>query len=159
MASIHYLADFPHYLPIIAFWNYREWHVGKQPFDEIIARYGERMQIDKVPSTLIAIEDTMPVGSVTIKLNDLTERPDLNPWLASLYVLGDYRGRDIGRQLLRAGERSAYNAGVGRLYLFTHTAAGLYEKEGWTYMESITRSDGITEAIYYKDLSLETLMK
>ncbi len=153
MAEIHYLKDYPSYMPIVAFWNYREWHLGKQPFDEIIARYQSRLQKDKVPTTLIAIEDTMPVGSVSIKLNDLVERPDLNPWLASLYVLPDYRGRDIGRQLLQAGEASALAAGVGRLYLFTHTAAGLYEKEGWTFMESVKKSDGISEAIYHKDLA------
>jgi GNAT superfamily N-acetyltransferase len=153
MAEIHYLMDYPQYLPIIAFWNYREWHIGKQPFDEIIDRYRQRLQRDKVPTTLIALEDTMPVGSVSIKNDDLTERPDLNPWLASLFVLADYRGHDIGRLLLRAGEQSASAAGVGRLYLFTHTAAGLYEKEGWTFMESVTRADGISEAVYYKDLS------
>jgi GNAT superfamily N-acetyltransferase len=158
MAELHYLMEYPHYLPIIAFWNYREWHIGKQPFDEIIARYQERVGRDKVPTTIIAIEDTIPVGSVSIKMNDLPDRSDLNPWLASLYVLADYRGRDIGRRLLRAGEYSAYNAGVKRLYLFTHTAAGLYEKEGWIFMESLTK-DGISEAIYYKDLSLETLKK
>jgi GNAT superfamily N-acetyltransferase len=153
MAEIHYLADYPQYLPIIAFWNYREWHIGKQAFDEIMDRYRQRLGRDEVPTTLIALEDTMPVGSVSIKENDLLERPDLNPWLASLYVLADYRGRDIGRRLLHAGEKSARAAGIGRLYLFTHTAAGLYEKEGWTFMESVTRADGISEAVYYKDLS------
>ncbi|MBN2224673.1 MAG: GNAT family N-acetyltransferase [Deltaproteobacteria bacterium] len=153
MAEIHYLMDYPRYLPIVAFWNYREWHFGKGPFDEIITRYEQRLNKDKIPTTLIALEDTMPVGSVSIKNNDLIERPDLNPWLASLFVLSDYRGRDIGRRLLRAGEQSARAAGVGRLYLFTHTAAGLYEKEEWTFMESVVRTDGITEAIYYKDVS------
>ena len=152
MAEIHYLMDYPHYVPIIAFWNYREWHIGKESFDEIIARYQRRLKRDAVPTTLIAIEDTMPVGSVSLKENDLPERPDLTPWLASLFVLADYRGRDIGRRLLRAGEASAAAAGVGRLYLFTHTAAGLYEKEGWIFMESITRPGGIVEAIYYKDM-------
>jgi GNAT superfamily N-acetyltransferase len=153
MAEIYYLMDYPLYMPIIAFWNYREWHFGKQPFDEIIARYRQRLQRDSVPTTLIAMEDTIPVGSVSIKLDDLPERPDLNPWLASLYILPDYRGRDIGRRLLRAGEASALAAGVGRLYLFTHTAAGLYEKEGWSFMESVEKPDGISEAIYYKDLA------
>ncbi len=153
MAEIHYLADYPQYLSIIAFWNYREWHIGKQSFDEIIDRYKQRLQKERVPTTLFAMEDTMPVGSVSIKENDLLERPDLNPWLASLYVLGDYRGRDIGRRLLRAGEKSAHDAGISRLYLFTHTAAGLYEKEGWVFMESVTRAGGTLEAVYYKDLS------
>jgi GNAT superfamily N-acetyltransferase len=153
MSEIHYLMEYPQYAPIVAFWNYREWHIGKETLDEIIARYRERLQKDRVPTTLIALEDTMPVGSVSIKYNDLPERTDLNPWLASLFVLADYRGRDIGRGLLAAGEAAALATGVGRLYLFTHTAAGLYEKEGWTFMESVAKADGIAEAIYYKDLS------
>jgi predicted N-acetyltransferase YhbS len=106
LAEIHYLAEFPHYVPIVAFWNFREWHIGKQPFDEIIARYQARLQVNKIPTTLIAVEDTMPVGSVSLKENDLPQRPDLNPWLASLYVLADYRGRDIGRRLRGSARRT-----------------------------------------------------
>ena len=152
MANIVYLEDVPHFLPIVAFFNFREWHVGEISLDEIIMRYQRRMQKDAIPTSLVAIEDTMPVGSVSIKENDLPERPDIGPWLASLYVIPDYRGRNIGRELLRAGEGAARDAGVKRLYLFTHTARGLYQKEGWAHLEDAEWKRGITISIYYKDL-------
>ncbi len=151
MVEIKYLKDYPQYLPIVAYWNYKEWHTGELPFDDIIVRYQGRMNYAAVPTTLIAIEDTMPVGSVSLKLDDLPERPDLNPWLASFIVTPDYRGRGIGRLLIRAAEAAAKEAGVTRLYLFTHTANALYEKEGWTYLDKVKTAEGYVESIYYKD--------
>ena len=112
--------DFPQYLPIVAFWNYREWHEEDTNLDDIIKRYQKRMQRGKIPTTLVAICDGMPTGTVSIKINDLPQRLDLSPWLASLYVLPDYRGRGIGRELVRAGEDAAREAGTKKLYLFTH---------------------------------------
>ena len=151
VAEIKYLKDYPQYLPIVAYWNYREWHVGKQSLDEIIVRYQERMQAAAVPTTLIAIEDTMPVGSVSLKYDDLPVRPGLNPWLASLIVIADYRGRGIGSMLLKAAEATATEAGVKRLYLYTHTANALYEGKGWSFLDEVKRKSSI-ESIYYKDL-------
>ena len=152
MSHILHLADVPQYLPIVAYWNYREWHAGERPFDEIIRRYQERMNYTDIPITLVAVEDTMPVGSVSIKMDDLPDRSDLNPWLASLYVVADYRGRGIGNKLLQAAKHASQTAGVSRLYLFTHTANVLYERDGWSAMDTIEREDGIVETIYYTDL-------
>ncbi len=155
VAEIQYLKDYPQYLPIIAYWNYREWHVGKLPLDEIIVRYQKRMQIAAIPTTLIAIEDTMPVGSVSLKYDDLPARPNLNPWLASLIVSADYRGKGIGGALVKAAETTAVTAGVKRLYLFTHTANALYEGAGWSLLEVVETNAAeisMSESIYYKDL-------
>lgn len=152
MSHIVYLADVPQYLPVVAYWNYREWHAGKRPFDEIIRRYQERLNYTDIPVTLVAVEDTMPVGSVSIKMGDLPERADLDPWLASLYVVADYRGKGIGNELLQAAQNISRAAGVARLYLYTHTANVLYERDGWSAMDTFSREDGIVETIYYKDV-------
>jgi len=152
MSHIIHLADVPQYLPVVAYWNYREWHTGKRPFDEIIRRYQERMNYTDVPLTLVAVEDTMPVGSVSLKMDDLPPRPDLNPWLASLYVIADYRGRGIGNELLQAAQDAARSAGISRLYLYTHTANALYERDGWSKTGTFEQEDGIVETIYHKDM-------
>ena len=152
MAQIVHLADVPQYLPIVAYWNYREWHAGKRPFDEIIHRYQQRLNYTEVPVTLVAVEDTMPVGSVSIKMDDLMERTDLNPWLASLYVVADYRGKGIGYKLLQAVQDTARVVGITRLYLYTHTANALYERDGWSAMDTFEMEKGIVETIYYKDM-------
>jgi GNAT superfamily N-acetyltransferase len=152
MAEILPLADCPQYLPIVAFFNFREWHSTENTLDEIIIRYQKRMQTGAVPLALVAVEDTMPVGTVSIKEDDLPQRPDLTPWLASLYVLPEYRGRGIGRELLRGAEDAARRAGVEKLYLFTHTAHALYEKEGWNFLEESDWKRGIRVSIYYKNL-------
>ena len=152
MSHIVHLVDIPQYLPIVAYWNYREWHAGKRPFDEIIRRYQGRLNYTDIPVTLVAVEDTMPVGSVSLKTGDLQERDDLNPWLASLYVVADYRGRGIGYELLQAAQDAARAAGIGRLYLYTHTANALYEGDGWSGLDTFEQEDGVVETIYYKDM-------
>jgi N-acetylglutamate synthase-like GNAT family acetyltransferase len=152
MPEIRYLMDFPQYLPIVAFWNYREWHEKDTNLDDIIMRYQKRMQRGKIPTALVAICDGMPTGTVSLKMIDLPERPDLTPWLASLYVLPDYRGRGIGRDLVRAAQAAAKEAGIKKLYLFTHTAYELYEKEKWIFLEESSWKGEISVAIYYKDL-------
>jgi len=152
MSHIIHLADVPQYLPVVAYWNYREWHAGKRPFDEIIRRYQERLNYTDIPITLVAVEDTMPVGSVSIKMDDLMERTDINPWLASLYVVADYRGRGIGNELLQAAQNTARTVGIARLYLYTHTANALYERDGWKAMDTIEREDGVVETVYFKDM-------
>ncbi|MBN1883299.1 MAG: GNAT family N-acetyltransferase [Deltaproteobacteria bacterium] len=152
MSHIVYLADVPQYLPIVAYWNYREWHIGKRSFDEIIRRYQARMNYTDIPITLVAVEDTMPVGSVSIKMDDLMDRTDLNPWLASLYVVADYRGRGIGNKLLQAVQDTAGAVGIARLYLYTHTANALYERDGWSNVDTFERESGIIETVYCKDM-------
>lgn len=41
----------------------------------------------------IAVSDNECLGTVSIFENDLQTQKDLTPWLASLYVSLDYRGR------------------------------------------------------------------
>ncbi|WP_370676734.1 hypothetical protein [Pleomorphomonas sp. PLEO] len=48
---------------------------------------------DLMPTVLVMIEDRRPVGMVALCLDDLEGRPELNPWLAGLYVAPGNRGK------------------------------------------------------------------
>ena len=58
---------------------------------------------DHIPTTLVAVKGGEPVGSVSLLEQDLAGWEHLTPWLASLYVRSDHRGRGIGKQLVAQG--------------------------------------------------------
>ncbi len=140
MAEIRPLKEFPDYAPILAFWAFREWYTARSiDFDLIVKSYKDRINNAKLPVAWAAIEDNMPVGMVTLKLNDLWSRKDLNPWLSSLFVLPDYRSRGIGSLLINAATERAKTSGYGTLYLFTDEGktrlGNYYKKRGWKFFE------------------------
>ena len=78
-----------------------------------------------LPATLILREDEQVAGSVSLLYGDCEARPDLDPWLGSLYVFPEFRGRGHAGRLIKAATQFAADAGVGELYVFTESAAGL----------------------------------
>jgi GNAT superfamily N-acetyltransferase len=94
---------------------------------------------DPMPTVLVLLDADVPVGMVALCLNDLDARPQLNPWLAGLYVEPAHRGKGHGLRLIAALEALAWRQGVTRLHLYTATAVGLYEKAGWQPIDSVQK--------------------
>lgn len=93
-----------------------------------------------LPRTFVLLEDGRPLGMVTLAEDDLDIRPDLNPWLADLYVDAPVRGRGHGLRLVRGLEAEARRMGLDQLWLFTSSAAALYAKAGWIAVETVARA-------------------
>jgi len=85
---------------------------------------------------MVACADGEPVGVALLVACDLPERSELTPWLSSLYVLPEWRGKTIGRRLVGAITMLARHHGHARLYLYTSTPR-LYEKLGWRDLETL----------------------
>jgi GNAT superfamily N-acetyltransferase len=158
MAYISHLKKHPEYAPILAFWAYREWYKSRSiPFDLVIKSYKERINSDQIPMTWIAIEDDIPVGMVSIKNNDLWSRKDLNPWLASLFVLPDYRRRGVGFMLIKQVIEKTNLLQYPSLYLFTdydnNQLGKYYTKTGWSFLEKAKGNDENMINIFYYNLS------
>ena len=71
-------------------------------------------------------------------------RPDLYPWLASVFVPAAHRQRGIGSALVRRAMEEAHSIGVPSLYLFTPDRERLYARIGWS----------VIERTVYRDLSV-----
>ena len=100
MALIKPLGECPDYAPVLAYWSYNLWYRSRPiGYDLIIKAYRQRAAGTGVPAAFVAIEEDMPVGMVSLKNDDLWSRKDLNPWLASLYVVPEFRRRGIARVL------------------------------------------------------------
>jgi N-acetylglutamate synthase-like GNAT family acetyltransferase len=62
-------------------------------------------------------------------------RPDLSPWLASVYVPLKFRGRGIGTNLCSRVVSEATLMGYLTVYLFTPNRETFYAYQGWKVLE------------------------
>jgi predicted N-acetyltransferase YhbS len=83
------------------------------------------------PCSLVAECDGEPVGTATLDIDDLPQRQDLTPWLASVLVRPDRRRQGIATALVAEICRRAAAQGHARLWLFTPDQAAFYAARGW----------------------------
>jgi GNAT superfamily N-acetyltransferase len=110
---------------------------GKTSLDDLMAR--ERAGAADpalLPTVFVMLDGAEPVGMVALCDDDLEDRPDLNPWLAGLYVAPKHRGQGHARTLIAKIEAVAADAGIERLSLYTASAVDLYRSAGWTTAET-----------------------
>jgi N-acetylglutamate synthase-like GNAT family acetyltransferase len=135
--TIDYLADHPHFVPTLARWQHEEWGYIR-PGDSVEARttrIDAGCERDRIPLTVVAIEDGEVRGSASLIHSDMDTRPELSPWLASVFVAPQFRRRGIGAQLVRRIMSEAGKLEVPLLYLYTVHSEKLYAALGWTVME------------------------
>jgi N-acetylglutamate synthase-like GNAT family acetyltransferase len=126
------LKDYPQHIPKLAEWQYQQWWYLNP--DESIADRAEEFKTHLTdtltPSTFIAVDSEL-MGSASIIESDMDSRPDLSPWLASVFVLPQYRNSGIGSSLVKHVMLSAKQSGLKHLYLFTPDREIFYSRLGW----------------------------
>ncbi len=127
------IADCPDCVGTVARWQWSEWgHLD--PTDSLAARITSlRDQTDpnRISTTYLALDGDTPLGSASLVEHDMHTHRELSPWLASVYVTPATRGRGVASALVEHTVAQAAAMGVARLFLFTESARGLYEKLGW----------------------------
>ena len=138
MIAVISLFDRAEFIPIVARWNWDEWRdllpcVSCEAFAEDLRAHTRR---DGVPITFLALDDGVPVGTASLIADDLEMRPELTPWLASLYVVPARRGSGLGTLLLKHAVEAARGFGIGTLYLYTPGQEAFYRRLGWEFLEA-----------------------
>jgi GNAT superfamily N-acetyltransferase len=78
----------------------------------------------------VLFDDDLAVGTASLVTNDLPSRPNLTPWLASVLVRPQFRGRGYSAPLIKHVETvAAMSATV--LWLYTWSAELVYARLGW----------------------------
>lgn len=99
------------------------------------------------------MENDKPIGMVTLKEKDFKGRPDLNPWLSSLYVDKLHRKKGFGKRLLRETEMLAVREGFQKLYLVTDNAVDFYSELGWHALEQVEQN-GLVVTVMETEISI-----
>jgi GNAT superfamily N-acetyltransferase len=129
------IAAHPGRVDTLAAWHHAQWghlysHWTYEVCRDELAEHASRQ--DGLPVTLLALEDGQLLGSVSLVLEDAPELQEHgSPWLASLYVKPEARGRGFGAALARAAVARAAAEGVGELFLFTPEHREFYARLGW----------------------------
>ncbi len=127
---IRSLAETPHAAEV-ASWLHRQWWEGDGwtlPATEAWLRAATG---PAAPCTFVAESEGSPIGTATLDTDDLPHRMDLSPWLASVLVAPEWRGRGVGGALVEHVARQARALGHPRIWLFTPDAAAFYAARGW----------------------------
>lgn len=133
----------PQYIPTIARWHFDEWgylNPGKT-LEYRIQRMQRYLGEAVTPTMLIAVEGDEVLGTAALVEADMDSHPELTPWLASVYIREDQRGRGLGKQLVKAVMALAGDLKIPELFLFTPDQAGFYAKLGWKPVSEETYHD------------------
>ncbi len=116
-----------------------------QKFEELLGSNGKLFML---------VDKEKIVSFVTLTNQDCIRDKSIFPWLGFLFTYPEYRGKRYSEKLLNYVEKQAKSENNLFVYLGTDHI-GLYEKYGYTYLE--TRKDYWNDEtrIYYK--KLETL--
>jgi GNAT superfamily N-acetyltransferase len=101
--------------------------------------------LSALPATLVATLDGVPVGTVTLCMEDLPGRDaEFGPWLAALFVPAAHRGQGVARALMKAALALARRLNLERLSLWLLKSEPrlkqMYEHFGWAVTQEITCS-------------------
>lgn len=150
-----YLVEHPKYIPLVATWLYQEFIENQKPGIslEYIMEKLQGHQKEAVPITIIATKGNHCLGTVSLFENDLRGM-EVTPWLAALVVDKQYRGRGIGKELIRQISTIALQLGYRTLYLRTEHATEYYQKLGWLFLDKRKDEFRMETNIFSKGLSL-----
>jgi len=139
------LSCIPAHLPVIAAWIHDAfWQDSSQQVAFIEGLLADHLADTPIPTTFVAVEDGVPVGSVCLIESDMAERPAFTPWLAALYVRPANRKRGIGSRLVNVLVDHATKARYETIYLSADEQVALYARHGFTIIETDVGSRRLT---------------
>ncbi len=137
--KVFHLKDRRECLEKICTWHHNEWgylNPGRT-LEARIEKMREHFDGNTIPATYVAEIDGKIVGSASILESDMPERPELKPWLASVFVDPDYRKNQVGRTVVLKIMQHAREAGIKTLYLYTPDREHFYKHMGWKTIEKL----------------------
>jgi predicted N-acetyltransferase YhbS len=137
--KIEYLADHPLHLPTVAAWQHAQFGylTPATTLADRTERLRRSLQKDALPIAFIALSGSGTLlGSAGILPTTITHK-HLTPWLSSVYVPDEFRGKGIASTLSLHAIAEAVRLGYDRLYLFTPCSEALYARIGWSTFERV----------------------
>jgi len=135
--KIELLADHPQLAEQVGRWHLKAWpeEYPKHGLSIAVDDARQTSRRNSLPLSLIALENGLAVGTISLVEKDLRGRENLSPWLTSLYVEPKFRFRGLARRLVEAGLDHASRLHISALYLWVVKNARVYERWGWRLVE------------------------
>ncbi|SDR11844.1 GNAT family N-acetyltransferase [Pseudovibrio sp. Tun.PSC04-5.I4] len=112
------------------------WEEEGHPIEDVYEELRSSLGTQTLPTTLIAHDEEQFLGMVMLVKSDMSKRPQYTPWLASLWVAPDHRGKGVGSRLAKELKTHTFSSGANQLYLFAKPSLrGFYETLGWRCIE------------------------
>lgn len=102
-------------------------------------------------SLFIMADGEKLVSFCTLTCRDCIKDDVLFPWIGFVFTSPEYRGKRYSGEVIESACKRALRQGFDKVYLATDHI-GLYEKYGFTYMESRTDIYGEESRIYFRKL-------
>lgn len=102
-----------------------------------------------VGSLFIMADGEKIVSFCTLTQRDCVKDDTLFPWIGFVFTAPEYRGNRYSGKLIEYACNKAKEQGYKKVYIATDHI-GLYEKYGFTYIESRTDIYGEEARIYYR---------
>jgi GNAT superfamily N-acetyltransferase len=134
------LADRTNAVPIVARWYFDEWGhaAADNTFERTCARINGKLNRDRAPLHVLAIEDDQVLGVAQLKLREMNMYPEWEHWLGGVFVPPQARGRGIASALCSKVQETAFSLGICALYLQTEKLdGGLYARLGWRGVDRV----------------------
>ena len=138
--TIQDASDHPDLIPVFARWLKAAFAPNRRHVTE--ATYQARLTAPPdpasgLPRAWFALASSEPVGCARLVAADHADRPDLTPWLASVFVAPDWRRRGIASALVQTVQAATQASGFPALYLYTPDQARLYARQGFTVIGGV----------------------
>ncbi len=135
--QVQQLSECLQHLETVGNWIFYQWWSRRCDSAEVVFSWlHTHTQKDKVPYTVVALVEGIPVGSCSVIQNDCVHRPQYSPWVAAVFVKPEMRHRGIASAMLQEAAAIAERADVKGLYIdCLGVTAPVYEKNGWKVYE------------------------
>jgi N-acetylglutamate synthase-like GNAT family acetyltransferase len=106
--------------------------------EQRVERLSSANDRERLPISLVAISQDRNtlVGTANILATILTHK-HLSPWLSSVFVPPEHRGKGIASTLALAAASEANRLGFNAIYLFTPRNEALYSRLGWATFDRV----------------------
>ena len=127
------LVDCKGCLSMIAGWYLSAFGKEETTLNSCKEKLLERLNTDILNVCYVAFEDNKPVGTISLTQNDIPTASTLSPCIANLFVVEQYRHKNIGRKLIEYAKTKLKAMNFPKVYLYTtnKTIHEWYQKLGW----------------------------